>query len=68
MQELLLNDMEGFRRYVRMDYTSFFELVEMIRPTVQRVDTILCKCVSVEDRLAVTLRFLATGESYHSLS
>ena len=51
-----------------MDYTSFLELVEMIRPPVQKVDTILRKCVSVEERLAVTLCFLATGESYHSLS
>ncbi|KAK6196371.1 hypothetical protein SNE40_001608 [Patella caerulea] len=40
----------------------------MVRLHIQRQDTVMRESFSGDQRLALTLRFLATGESLHSLS
>uniref|UniRef100_A0A1Y1MH57 Uncharacterized protein n=2 Tax=Photinus pyralis TaxID=7054 RepID=A0A1Y1MH57_PHOPY len=69
---LLLNDLseEGtghFKNFTRMSQDDFNFLLNAIKTKIMRRDTVFRKAVSVEERLAVTLRFLATGDSYTSL-
>ena len=45
----------------------FQELVNVLKPHIGKKSTLMRKPLSVEEKLAVTLRFLATGESYESL-
>ncbi|KAK1900112.1 Protein ALP1-like [Dissostichus eleginoides] len=47
---------------------GFHTLKELITPLIQRENTNYRDCISVGERLMVTLRFLATGESFRSLS
>ena len=42
-------------------------LRRLVAPLIRKKTTRLRKPISVEEKLAVTLRFLATGESYSSL-
>ncbi|XP_046409143.1 putative nuclease HARBI1 [Ischnura elegans] len=66
-RELETEDPESFTNFLRMDNNNFRELLELVSPLISKRDTILRECISAKHRLAVTLRFLATGESYKSL-
>ncbi|XP_077299877.1 uncharacterized protein LOC143922195 [Arctopsyche grandis] len=50
-----------------MSSLDFDDLVNKIGPIISRQDTILRLAISVKERLLVTLRFLATGDSYNSM-
>lgn len=63
---LQLSD-EEFRGYLRTRTDDFDELVSGIRAAVECQDTLMRPAISVEEQLTLTLRFLATGESFHSL-
>lgn len=69
----LLNDMQfdenilHFQNFTRMSSEDFELLISLIRPKVVKQDTNMRPAVTVKIRPAVTLRFLATGESYTSL-
>jgi len=67
MDKLLVNDISGFKNFTRMDPDVFFELVEKLTPLIQKEDTTFREAISPAERLALTLRFLATGECYYSL-
>ncbi len=45
----------------------FFELVERLNLRIQKQDTWNCKALQPGLKVAVTLRHLVTGDSYHSL-
>jgi hypothetical protein len=60
LKELHTEDPNEFRNYVRMDKTTFKMLLEKVRPLIERQDTKLREAISAAERLAVTLRFLAT--------
>ena len=62
-EELRLKDHNEFRRFLRMKVDTFDQLVELITPYVGKIDTNMRKAITVEERLSVTLRFLATGKS-----
>lgn len=49
-----------------MDETTFVYLVTLLKPTLQKFSTFRVP-LSTEEKLAVTLRFLATGDSYESI-
>ena len=57
----------AFARYFRMDKEKFNHLVGRISIHIQRQDTIMRAAISPGERLAVTLRYLATGETFPSL-
>jgi hypothetical protein len=44
-----------------MDMVTFNELLEMVTPIIKRRDTLMRDSISPAERLALTLRFLATG-------
>lgn len=50
-----------------MEKGYFRELVEVVGPEIQKTDTVMRTSIKPDERIAVTLRFLATGESFHSL-
>lgn len=70
--ENLLHDLKNeptdeFRRYFRMSSEQFDILHEKVRPAIQKNNTHMRKAISTELRLAITLRYLSTGDSYRSL-
>nr|CAH7742406.1 unnamed protein product [Callosobruchus chinensis] len=50
-----------------MSRNNFETLLEMVRPTIEKSDTRFREAIPAEVRLAITLRFLATGDSFASL-
>lgn len=62
------NQKSLFRKFLRMDGTTYDELLELVTPKIQRINTNMREAISPSERLAITLRFLATGDSYASLA
>lgn len=68
LNSMLAEEENGhFRNFTRMSSADFHFLLESIRHDISRSDTNFRKAVPAEERLAITLRFLATGDSYTSL-
>lgn len=59
---------DRFKDFVRMNPDEFDFILERVRPFIEKADTRLRKAISAAERLTVTLRYLATGDSMHSLS
>lgn len=62
------NQKHLYKNFLRMDEANFVELLALVSPIISKQDTHLRASISASERLAVTLRFLATGDSYKSLS
>ncbi|XP_017475297.1 PREDICTED: uncharacterized protein LOC108365691 isoform X4 [Rhagoletis zephyria] len=58
---------QWFNNFVRMSCEDFDYLVEHLTPYIGKSNTRFRKAISVGERLAVTLRYLATGDSFSSL-
>lgn len=67
LKELQYEDLECYKNYLRMDEATFKFVVSKVSGFITKQTTHLRNPISAEDRLMVTLRFLATGESYSSL-
>ena len=65
--DLFLHDEEEFCHFMHMSCEQFIESTEIIASIVSKMDTVMRKVICPEQRLVLTLRFLATGESFHSL-
>jgi len=69
----ILNDIKQepsgrFENFCRMSATDFEYLLNKIGPIIQKTDTNMREAIPVQERFAVTLRFLASGDSFRSLS
>ena len=64
IRELAVEDAPAFARYFRMDKEKINDLVGRISIHIQRQDTIMRAVISPGERLAVTLRYLATGKPF----
>lgn len=67
IQDLRNDESNGFEEHFRMSPESFDFLLEKVRPLITKKDTRMRKAISAETRLAITLRYLASGDSYRSL-
>ena len=67
MSQFLLNDGGSFINFVRMTKSDFEELLTLVAPKIAKKDTNCRLAIPPTIRLAVTLRYLATGDSYASL-
>ncbi|XP_058056269.1 uncharacterized protein LOC131207664 [Anopheles bellator] len=54
-------------RFLRMRMIDFNFLESLVLHRIERIDTNMRRAVTPRERLLITLRFLATGESYSSL-
>ena len=61
--ELRLFDKEYFFRSVRMTPQRFKDLLSLVGPYLQRTTTKMREPISPAQRLVLTLRFLASGDS-----
>ncbi|CAH1987622.1 unnamed protein product [Acanthoscelides obtectus] len=68
LTELKNEDPECFKNFLRMSHDDFQYLCNKISPAIKKQDTNMRLAINVEERLAITLRFLASGDSYRSLS
>jgi len=59
LQEL---DDKSYRNFLRMDRGSFETLLHKVAQYIRRQDTTMRLSITPEERLAVTLQYLATGE------
>ena len=67
MPELEGEDPASFRNFVRMEPAMFRELINRLGPRISKQDTWYRKALHPGLRLAITLHFLATGDSYKTL-
>ena len=67
MWELQREDPTGYRNFLRMDPGMFHKIVARISHRIQRKDTWYRQALPAGLKLAITLRYLASGDSYHSL-
>ena len=68
VRELAMEDPSSFMDYFRMDEDHFNHLVSLVSPLIEKEDTCMREAISPAERVALTLRFLASGESFHSFA
>ncbi|XP_049293434.1 uncharacterized protein LOC125769059 [Anopheles funestus] len=54
--------------FLRLNREEFHHVLSLIGPKICKVDTTMRKAITTKQRLAIALRFLASGDSYESLS
>lgn len=65
--ELLSESSGEFENFVRMSFFDFEYILNKIAPVIAKQDTKIRHAIPPKVRLAITLRFLATGDNYKSL-
>lgn len=68
MRELAVEDPKSYTNALRMSTDRFNELLGMIEDSIQRKDTQFRLALPARLKLEVTLRYLATGDCFKSLS
>nr|CAH7768608.1 unnamed protein product [Callosobruchus chinensis] len=65
----LLKNMDSghLKNFTLMTAEDFERLIILVGPKISKMDTKFRKAIPVQDRLAIKLRFLATGDSFTSL-
>ncbi|XP_069837965.1 uncharacterized protein [Dendropsophus ebraccatus] len=58
---------DKFKAFCRLTVAQFDSLLQLVAVDLTFEDTPMRRAISAEERLLITLRFLATGESYASL-
>jgi len=56
-----------FRNFTRMTASDFELLLQLIGPSIKKQDINMRGAIPISTHLTVTLRFLAPGDSYHTL-
>ncbi|XP_013386500.1 putative nuclease HARBI1 [Lingula anatina] len=67
LQELRLEDESAFHNYLRMEPAMFDEILGRVGPRIAKLNTNFRASLEPGLKLAITLRFLATGDRYTSL-
>lgn len=67
LNELKLSEANDYKNYLRMSEDQFERILRMVHPFLVRQDTTMRESISVNERLVLTLRFLATGRTFEDL-
>lgn len=67
LRELSTEDPVQLSNFLRMSAENFNRILDLVTPFIQKEDTQLRRAIPASERLALTLRFLATGDSFASL-
>ena len=67
MVELQNEDVASFLNLLRMGPPMFRELLQRVGPHIHKKDTFFQKSLTLGLKLAITLSYMASGDSYHSL-
>ena len=67
VKELILEDETSYRDFFRTNIEQFQFLIDAIAKRIAKNDTVMRASIKPDERLAVTLRYLATGETFKSL-
>ena len=63
INEMRLQDLDMHFNYLRMDAETFDSLLHLVGPFIQKKSTNMREAIPAGMKLAVTLRYLATGDS-----
>lgn len=66
-QELQYKYSEDFKNLLRMCEDDYAFLLERVSTSIQQEDTNMRKAIPAKTKLMITLRYLATGDSFKSL-
>ncbi|XP_031340979.1 uncharacterized protein LOC116169088 [Photinus pyralis] len=67
VRELRQSSASDLKNFLRMDDNCFDYLLNLLKPYITKKDTVMRQAISAEERLLVTLRYLATGRSMEDL-
>lgn len=56
------------RNFLCMSADQFDHLLALVKPHIEKSNTSMRECIPASDRLVLTLRYLATGDSYRSMN
>lgn len=68
VQEMAISDRESYFEYFRMTPSAMESLLQLVAPLIERAVTYWRKPIEPAQRLCLTLRYLATGETMRSIS
>ena len=68
MKELVIENPALYRNFTQITEDIFKEIVQRVTPRIKRELTFWRRPIKPGLQVAITLRYLATGESYRSLS
>lgn len=66
-RELRSEEPALYHNFLRLTFEQFDQLLSLVAPLISKEDTVMRKSISPADRLVLTLRFLATGDSFSTL-
>jgi len=67
-RELSSEDPQEYRKHMRKSVEKFDELLGLLESYISKTDTVMKAAIPARLKLEVTLRFLATGDSFSSLA
>ncbi|XP_071040057.1 uncharacterized protein [Parasteatoda tepidariorum] len=68
IREMRLNDLDSYFEYFRMHPKIFDVLLSIAGPSIAKSDTNYRESISASERLSITLRYLASGDSMKSMA
>ena len=67
LKHLRLSEPSDFQNFLRLDATSFDELLKMITPRIEKRNTTMRDVIPPSQLLSITLRYLATRNTFEDL-
>ncbi|KAK7867913.1 hypothetical protein R5R35_005267 [Gryllus longicercus] len=67
LDELKLIKPDDFRNFLQMNGELVDELVALVTPQIEKMDTVMRDAIPVRQQLSVTLRSLATGNTFEDM-
>ena len=67
LRELKLEEPTDYKNFLRMNGQQFDQLLEKVKYRISKKDTAMREALSPQIKLEITLRYLATGDSFRSL-